>query len=115
MDDTSSILRQFEDESVEAVSLLKEGIAFELETGFLTCLRLPSLQVDGRDLAVKGPEWFQGLWACVGEHPRDAALREGKFVFNLGPYAIVIDLDAADHFDPESAILSLNGVGTVVL
>lgn len=102
------LLRRFEAESIDSVSLLKEGIAFMLsEGGSLTCIRLPSLRRGGVVLPIRSAEWFEALWACVGLTPSSTSVRDGKLTFELGDLHVEIDFGAPDHFDPESVILQL--------
>lgn len=109
------LLDRLEAESVDGVALLKAGLGFDLGTGYLTCIRLPSVKRGGVELPTRSAAWFQALWDCVGETPRDASLRDGKLAFTLGDCRIEVDLEAPDHDDPESAILRFDGAGMAVL
>lgn len=108
--DIDDLLRHFEKGDIESVALLKEGISFRLPAeGSLVCIRLPSIQSGAQEFPVKSSEWFQALWDCVGHAPTNARFEHGKLSFNVGEYHIVIDTQAPDHFDPESALLFMKG------
>lgn len=115
MDNLRDLLDRMEAGTVDAVTLLKAGVGFDLGTGQLTCIRLPRVLRGGAELPQRSAEWFQALWDAVGETPRDASLADGRLAFTLGGCRIEVDLDAPDHDDPESAILSFKDAGWAVL